>query len=458
MFLVVGERRSSAMMSRRCRGNSVMATPTSLEVLGMAPKVRKRGGTKMARNRLCSSRAWTTAGESFRNNVQAFVLAFLPGRRGRIPDWARALRRVDWLGNAVFIPAIAAVLFGLTFGGVQYPWASWRIILPLVLGFAGWAVFHVLQACPRLCPEPSIPPRILGNRTSAAGYLLTAITAVLLQALGFFLPVYFQAVLGASPFRSGVDLLPTTIAVVPFGIGAGLFMSKTGVYRPLHGAGMGLAAVGAVLLSMLAAGSSAGAWIGFQVIVAGGGGIVAATTLPAILAALPESHVATASGAYSFMRSFGYVWGVTLASIVFNGRFDGLAERITDAAVRLRLVDGAAYGFASRGFVQALPPDTQTQVVGVYVAALQTVWWVMAGVACAGFVCVLAERHIELRKELDTEFGLEEGKRRGAEGEAEAGSNATTDAAAAARGGESAPGLVEKDGQPRSATERRVDA
>ncbi|KAL9129862.1 MAG: hypothetical protein Q9217_001817 [Psora testacea] len=213
---------------------------------------------------------------------------------------------------------------------------------------------------------------------------------MLLQSIGFFMPVYFQAVLGASSLQAGIDLLPTTITVVPFGIVAGILIDHTG------------------LLSTLVADSNKAAWICFQIISAGGGGIIATSTLPSILAALPESDVATASGAYSFVRSFGYIWGLTLSSIVFNGQFDKDFGSIGDAGVQAQLANGAAYGYASEGYVQPLPAGIKEQVVGVYVYALQTVWHVTIAFACFGFLCVFAERHVELRKDLNTEYGLEE--------------------------------------------------
>jgi MFS family permease len=189
-----------------------------------------------------------------------------------------------------------------------------------------------------------------------------------------FMPVYFQAVLGSSPIQSGIKLLPTTIAVVPFGIMAGILMSKTGLYRPLHWIAMALCAIGAGLISRLDANSSKAEWICFQIIIAGGGGIIAAATLPAILAALPESDVAAASGAFSFIRSFGYVWGVTLPSIIFNNQFDKHIGQISDSVVQSQLSNGAAYGQVSGDFVNSLPMDIKPEVIGVYVDALRVVW------------------------------------------------------------------------------------
>lgn len=170
---------------------------------------------------------------------------------------------------------------------------------------------------------------------------------------------------------------------------------------------MALTSIGVGLLSTLRADSNKAAWICFQVVSAGGGGIVAATTLPAILAELPESDVATASGAFSSVRSLGRNWGVTLASNVSNGRFDNQAPCIGDAGVQAQLVNGAAYGYTSGHYVRALLEGSKQQVIGVYVDALQIVWHVLIAIACLGFFCAFLQRHVELRVDLDTKYGLD---------------------------------------------------
>ena len=65
------------------------------------------------------------------------VVVFFNVRYTRNPTWLKALGRVDLLGNAIFIPSIIAILLGLVLGGVQFPWGSYHVILPLILGFLG---------------------------------------------------------------------------------------------------------------------------------------------------------------------------------------------------------------------------------------------------------------------------------------------------------------------------------
>jgi hypothetical protein len=130
--------------------------------------------------------------------------------------------------------------------------------------------------------------------------------------------------------------------------------------------------------------------------------------LPACMAALPESDVASATAVYSFLRTSGYVWGVTISSITFNDQFNGHLREIRDERLRTQLADGAAYAYASQQSIQNLPVETKSQVVGVYVKSLRTVWQVGIVFSVLSFFLVFMEKHIPLRKDLNTEYGLHE--------------------------------------------------
>ncbi|TVY37081.1 MFS efflux transporter [Lachnellula subtilissima] len=294
----------------------------------------------------------------------------------RSPTWLHALKRVDFIGALIFIPSTISLFLGLITGGVQHPWSSWRVILPLVLGVVGSASYHLYEATPSLCPSPSTPPRLFQNRTSATGFLLVFLSSIMVQAIAYFLPLYFQGVKLVSPLLSGVYYLPFALAIMPFAGFGGWALSRYGRYIPLHYCGFGLLAIGAGLFSTLSAESSRGAWIGFQIIASAGIALIFTSTMPSTLAPLKEEDVAVATATYSFVRSLG---------------------------------DGGAYAFAAEGNgVRGLgDEETKGQVIEVYIRALRVVWLVMVAVALLGFVSVPVERHIELGKSHETEFGLE---------------------------------------------------
>jgi len=330
----------------------------------------------------------------------------------RNPSWIYALKRVDFLGAGIFIPSMVAIFIGLITGGAQQSWSSWRTILPLILGLLGWLVFHLHQATPSLCPLPSMPPRLFTNRTSATGLILTFLASVILQAMMFFLPLYFQTAKLVSPLLSGVYCLPFALVIIPMAGFTGWFLSQYGLYIPLHYCGFALLAIGAGLFSTLDAASSRAAWIGFQIMPSAGIGLVFTATLPSTLAPLMEADVAVATATYSFIRSFGFVWGVTIAGVVFDGQINANVDLIQDEGVRALLVNGAAYKFAANGtgLNGVTDETTKAQITEVYVKALRIVWLVVMALSLLGFVLVPVERRIKLRKTHETEFGLQEKK------------------------------------------------
>ncbi|KAK4220737.1 major facilitator superfamily domain-containing protein [Podospora fimiseda] len=326
------------------------------------------------------------------------------------------IKRVDWVGNGLFIPSMVSLFFGLIMGGTKgYAWSSPKVIVPLVLGVGGWIAFHFHQSFegkkwgPK---EPSMPMRLFKHRTSAGGYIIIFFGGVVLQAISYFLPVYFQGVLGVSPLKAGVYFLPFALAIIPLGGMTGFFMSKTGLYIPLHFIGFGFSMIGIGLFSLLNEKSSTGEWVGFQILVSAGTAVIFTATLPSTLAPLAEKDVGVATGTYSFVRSLGLVWGVTMASIVFNGQFNAKlgSSTVLDEGLKTFLADGAGYAFVSatveQGGIRSLPVESQTELIGIYVHCLNVVWYVIVGMAGLGFLVTFIEKHVPLRKEHETEFGL----------------------------------------------------
>ncbi|KAF4633236.1 hypothetical protein G7Y89_g4885 [Cudoniella acicularis] len=321
--------------------------------------------------------------------------------------WAR-VKELDWLGNLIFTPSMISLLLGLIMGGVQYPWSSWHVVVPLVLGCVGWLAFHIQQ---HFATNPSIPERIFGNRTSATAFLLTFLSSVLVQAQSYFLPLYFQAARGTTILHSGTNFLPFAIGTLTFAATAGVLLSKFGAYRPLHAAAFALSTIGFGLFTLLSGSTAKGAWVVFQLIASAGSGMILSTLLPAILAGLPESDVASASAAFAFTKTFGYTWGVTIASIIFNSVFDANLSVISSPTLQNTLRGGGAYAFASQMHTLR---RTQTieiwkELVFVYCKSLRAIWWVGLGISIVGFFAVGLERGLELRNTLETKYGIDDG-------------------------------------------------
>lgn len=322
---------------------------------------------------------------------------------------ARRFVRIDFSGNAIFITTITAVLLALTWGGTLYAWSNFRVILPLVLGFLGLGLFVAFEWTPRLCPEPSFPQVLLANRTSSAALALTLIHSMMTYWIFYFLPIYFQAVQNSSPERSGVQTLPIFVGILPFAMAGGLLLSKTGRYKQMHFAGFALLAVAYGLFSIMKPGSRTATWVCFQLLAAIGAGGLAGIILPAMQAPLDESHVATATGVWSFVRGFGAIWGVTIPSAVFNNKCDKLAKGLSDPKIAELLSGGKAYQYATAAFVNGIKDEaSRGEVVHLFTKSMQLVWLVGIAFAGIGFLITFVEKEVKLRDELDTKYGMKE--------------------------------------------------
>ncbi|MCJ1434194.1 hypothetical protein MMC27_003561 [Xylographa pallens] len=327
--------------------------------------------------------------------------------------WKQRVKRVDFGGNAIFIAAVTAVLLALTWGGTVYSWGTYHVYVALILGFLGLFLWTAFEWTPRLAPEPSFPRKIVSNRTSTAALVVTFLHSIITYMSFYFLPIYFQAVRGQSPLLSGVDTLPTFAGIIPFAIMGGVLLSKTGRYKPLHFAAFIPMTIAFGLFSTLDANSSNAAWVCYQLLASAGAGCLAGITLPAVQAPLDESDVATATGLWSFVRSFGAIWGVTIPSTVFNNVCARYASTISDPTLAGNLSGGQAYEFATQKFLNSIDDATvRGEVVDVFTQAMRTVWYVGLAFALLGLVVTLFEKEVTMRTVLKTEFGMVEEKKR----------------------------------------------
>lgn len=185
------------------------------------------------------------------------------------------------------------------------------------------------------------------------------------------------------------------------------------------------------LFTLLHEHSSKAEWVIFQALWAFGTGSLIVTILPAIQVGLPEKDVAASMGVFSFFRSFGGIWGivsscslycpqtaesfvgVSIATTVFDSRVNGLLHRLnnlpggSDVAGALR--DGGAYESATPAFLNTLAqmPRTLDAVLSIYDDALRLVWQVGLGFAGFAFLLTLLLKQMNLRTEIETDFGLE---------------------------------------------------
>lgn len=140
--------------------------------------------------------------------IAVIIFYFQNPDRAAVADlgWAARVKEFDLEGTAAFIPAIVCLLLALQWGGTEYAWRSWRIILLFVLFGVFIIAFIGIQIWKG--DRATVPPRIIKKRSIwSAAYYAFGLGAFFFL-LVYYLPIWFQAVKGASAVRSGIMALP----------------------------------------------------------------------------------------------------------------------------------------------------------------------------------------------------------------------------------------------------------
>ena len=135
-------------------------------------------------------------------------------------------KKLDLVGFCLFAPACIMFLIAFNFGGTAYAWNS-ATVIGLLCGsvvttslFIGWSMFMQDNAL--------MPPSMMKQRALLIGCCISALQGGATIMMGYYLPVWFQAIKGANPQTSGIEILPTMISqILGSGLSGGLGKPKT---------------------------------------------------------------------------------------------------------------------------------------------------------------------------------------------------------------------------------------
>jgi hypothetical protein len=157
-------------------------------------------------------------------------------------------------------------------GGMTYSWNS-SVIIGLFVGFAvtlfpfvAWQIYRGDNAL--------VPPRLFSYRNASLLCLCQMFTAGPFQVIIYWLPIWFQVVLGVSPVASGVRYLPTVIADALTCIIASSLIMQLGIWVPFLLLAKSLISISGGLLTTIHPNISSAHWIGYQILGGCGYGLI----------------------------------------------------------------------------------------------------------------------------------------------------------------------------------------
>ncbi|PLN86151.1 major facilitator superfamily domain-containing protein [Aspergillus taichungensis] len=325
---------------------------------------------------------------------------------------AKKLAQIDYIGSVLFVSSTAALLIPLTWGGVVYPWSSWRTLVPLLLGAAGLALFAIYES--RFATNPIIPPTIFRNRTATITFIGSLLQGLVLWCALYYLPLYYEAVKEYSPIMTGVALFPETFTVAPSSIIVGIVSTKLGRYRWAIWSGWAISTLGLGLMCLITPNSSVAVWVITNLVAGLGLGFLFPSLALAIQASASPETLSIAVAMFSFFRAMGQAVGVAIGGVIFQNRmFHNLL-----AYPALALM-AAEYSQDAAGLVQVIrrmPDGAEKRDLQVaYTDSLRVVWAVCCGICGVAFLMSFLTKKYDLDRAMESSQTLRDGKREGLE-------------------------------------------
>ncbi|TKA76226.1 hypothetical protein B0A49_03306 [Cryomyces minteri] len=333
------------------------------------------------------------------------ILIFLDLKTPKTP-FVDGIKAIDWIGSLTIVGGTLMLLFGLEYGGVSYPWGSATVICLIVFGLVTIGLFVVNEW--KFAKYPIMPLRLFKYRSNIAALLVCFCHGFVFIAGSYYLPLYFQAVLGATPLLSGVYLLPFALSLSFASAGTGIFIRKTGKYLPPIWFGMAWMTLGFGLFVDFSATISWPRIILYQIVAGIGVGPNFQAPLIALQTMVRPRDIATATSTFGFTRNLATSISVVIGGVIFQNE---MARRA--ASLRSSLGDAAAVQLsgssagANVGVVDALPPAARAAARTAFAASLRPMWILYAAFAGVGLaVSFLIGRQVLESEHHETKTGL----------------------------------------------------
>ena len=326
----------------------------------------------------------------------------------------RRQHTIDYAGAITLILSTGALLLALSWGGREYPWGSSQIVGLLAFGLTLTVVFLV---CESRAAEPIIPLTLFRN--SIVSVSIGALTLMSIGMFGtiLFVPLFFQGVLGTSATASGTALTPMMFAMIGGSMIAGQLMNRSGHYRLLALAGMGIMTFGMFLISTMGTATDYVSAVGYVAVMGLGLGMNFPIYTIVVQNAVPYAQLGTATALTQFARSIGGTLGAAIFGALLVNRYTSAfqanlspqlasalpADRLAELANPQLLLNPLGAEALQASFAQLGPrgPELYAQALEVVrtglAAALHDTFLLGTLISASAFFVVIFLKEVPLR-------------------------------------------------------------
>ncbi|KIW61815.1 hypothetical protein PV05_01895 [Exophiala xenobiotica] len=298
-------------------------------------------------------------------------------------SWTKKLLHVDPVGIALAMGGIVCFILALQYGGNAHPWDS-SVVIGLLIGFGliaitlvAWEIWlgDYAMMLPRLYKQRSL------STTAPYQFFFMGSYIVLL----YYLPIYFQSILGASPIKSGVNNLPLVLAAAVFALAGGAVVMKTGRAQQVMFIGSMLATVAIGLIYTLDIGTSTAKWVGYQFFVGATMAFAIMHGLSIAQANVGPEDLAAVTANLLFFQTVGGAFSTSAGQSAFVNRLLATLPKTAPGVDPGKvLLTGASE------LHTVFSPDVLPGVLQAYMVGLKAAFAVAVAFSGVAFLCSLA--------------------------------------------------------------------
>ncbi|KAJ3348271.1 hypothetical protein HDU91_006594 [Kappamyces sp. JEL0680] len=288
--------------------------------------------------------------------VAISVLLKFPAPEGSVRE---KLHKIDYLGTFLIVCTSAFLLTPLQLGGSKWEWSDAKTISFFVASLVFGAAFVYVET--KVARNPLIPPSMFENRSVALILAIAFFLGVSFLSVIFYVPSFFQLVLGDSATTSGLEAVPLVFGLVALSITSGQLISRTGHYKYWFFIGPTILAVGQGLLSTLSASTPKYAQILFLIVPGIGIGCLIQVRILSIQASVSKENIAVATAICNFFFNLGGTVGIAIGGTIFNNT---LSEQLP--ANLAKLAQAGYSVFSQTPFAKQITDAIATSLGRVY--------------------------------------------------------------------------------------------
>ncbi|KAG9792310.1 Efflux pump dotC [Exophiala dermatitidis] len=328
----------------------------------------------------------------------------------KTPFWA-GIQAIDWIGVITIVGGVVMFLLGMESGGVTHPWDSAYTLCLIIFGIVTLGLFLVNEW--KFAKYPIIPLRLFRDRSNLASLGVCFVHGFVFIASSYYLPVYFQTVLDATPILSGVYLFALVLSLSFASASVGIVIKKTGRYREPIWFGLVMMTLGYGLFIDLEPRANWAKIIIYQIVAGVGVGPNFQSPLIALQSHVKGHDIAVATALFGFVRNLSTSVSVVLGGVVVNNelakKYSGLRKVLPPAdAARLT---SSSFG-STTSFVRSLHGVQKQAVNEAYTSSLRSMWIFYTAFSAFGiFVSLFITRKELSRTHEKARTGIEEQER-----------------------------------------------